>query len=291
MRITELDRKLFKNIPPNCPPPAEGQVTFHDHLSGKIVEKWDLLNMMGPIADVIDLYILEYEESGLPEKQGIFRFPDPKDTHIRETDEGYTCLLNSFYLEHYFDKVDVRWNAFSNEEIQKIENFPLYPGIQSKLDQMDADEEAVRDTVGSKFLSLLKNLGLTVLCAVAAFGFYKLIGISAAWGRGAGLLMSLVLGTVPLLSWALMIAGGIGAAGLLLYSLIGLLQLLQSIFTAGKRRKRKKAYWQAYREALRCVRLRQLFYQHLTGKESITFRDMQRMIERKAAPYLHQFKW
>ena len=291
MRITELDRKLFKNIPPHCPPPAEGQVTFHDHLSGQIVEEWDLLNRMGRIDDVIDLCILEYEKSGLPEKQGIFRFPDPADTRIRETEEGYTYLLDSFYLEHYFDMADNLWNTYNNEEMRKIWKFTLYPGIQSKLDQMDADEEAVRDTVGSKFLSLLKSLGLAVLCAVGAFGFYKLIGISAAWSREASFPFDLLLGAIPLLSWALMIAGGIGAAGLLLYSLIGLLQLLQSIFTAGKRRKRKKAYWQAYREALRYVRLRQLFYQHLTGKESITFRDMQRMIERKAAPYLHQFKW
>ena len=291
MRITELDRKLFKNIPPHCPPPAEGQVTFHDDLSRNIVKNWELFSMIDQIDDLIDLYILEYEKSGLPEKQGIFRFPDPEDTHIRETEEGYTHLLNSFYLEYYFDRADLLWNVFNSEEMQKIEKFPLYPGIQSKLDQMDADEEAVRDTVGSKFLSLLKNLGLAVLCAVAAFGFYKLIGISAAWSREASFPFDLLLGAIPLLSWALMIAGGIGAAGLLLYSLIGLLQLLQSIFTAGKRRKRKKAYWQVYREALRYVRIRQLFYQHLTGKESITFRDMQRMIERKAAPYLHQFKW
>lgn len=291
MRITELDRKLFKNIPPNCPPPAEGQVTFHDHLSGRIVEKWDFLNMMGRIDDLIDLNILEYEESGLPEKQGIFRFPDPADTRIRETEEGYTYLLNSFYLNHYFDIADNLWKVVNDEEMQKIEKFTLYPGIQSKLDQMDADEEAVRDTVGSKFLSLLKSLGLAVLCAVAAFGLYKLIGISAAWSRGASFPFGLLLGAIPLLSWALMIAGGIGAVCLLLYSLVGLFQLLESIFTAGKRRKRRKAYWQAYREALRYVRLRQLFYQHLTGKESITFRDMQRMIERKAAPYIHQFKW
>ncbi|MBE5801010.1 MAG: hypothetical protein E7319_01860 [Clostridiales bacterium] len=288
MHSTELDRKLFKNIPPNCPSPAEGQVTFHDYMAEHIADSWLLIDKMVWYVDIVDLHILGYEKTRLPEEQGIFRFPDPEETIVQKTEKGHIHLTDAFYLDGYFKEMDMLWQSINSDMKDKPS---LLPGIRSQLDQMDANEEAVRDTVGGKFLSLLGSLGLAVLCALAAFGLYKLIGISASWGRGAGFLFGLLIGTIPLLSWALMIAGGIGAVGLLLYSLIQLLQLLGLIFSTGKRRKRRKAYWQAYRDALRYVRLRQLFYQHLTGKENKTFRDLQRLVEKKAAPYPNKVKW
>ena len=288
MHLTQLDQKLFKNIPPQCPPPAAGQVTFHQFMADRVADGWVMIESIGPFADVIDLYISEYEESGLPEKEGIYRFPDPRDTIVRRTEEGHTALTEAFYLQGYFEKLDELWDA---AKIVPENKTILYKAFQSRLDQMDANEEALRETAGKAFGTLMKSLLLTVLCAGGAWLLYHFINISADWSLGAGFPLSLLLTVLPLISWALMIAAGLGAAALLLYSFVNLFRLLGLIFSAGKRKKRAKAYWKAYREALRYVRLRHLFYQHLTGEESKTLRDMQRTVEKKAAPYLKQLKW
>ncbi len=288
MRITELDRKLFKNIPPNCPAPAEGQVTFHSYMAKHIAKGWDLIRISGRFEDIVDVHMHAYEQTGLPQEEGIFRFPDPDATVVNLTVEGEVCLRDDFYLKGYFQPVDRLWGAARND-LKEMARF--LPCLRSSVGQLEANEDAVRDTVGGTFLSMLGKLGLAALCALAAFGLYRLIGPSASWSRDAAFPFSLLLGAIPLVGWAGMIGGGIAAAVFLWESLCRLAKLPKLIFSVGKDRKRREAYWQAYRDVLRSLRLRQLLYQHLTGEENKTFRDMQRELEKMVAPYSKEMKW
>lgn len=144
---------------------------------------------------------------------------------------------------------------------------------------------------GGAFLKVLGSLGLALLCALGAFGAHWLIGPSASLSRDMPLPISLVLGAIPLLSWAgLIAAGAFGVMYLLSFSRqMG--DFFRTVVTVGERKRRRKVFWQAYREALRYIRLRQLFYQHLMGQENHTLQEIQRTVQKMAAPYINQFKW
>lgn len=288
MRPTQLDHKLFKNIPPHCPKPSEGQVTFHSYLAENIAKHWILFENNERFWDILDAEMVSYEETGLPEKEGIYRFPDPKEIVIGHTEDGYRHLTDSFFLNGYFGEMEMLWQIATNETTK---NDLVLPHLQSLLKQMDSNEEAVKETLGKRFLSLLRTIVLLVLCAAIAFGGYWLIGGSFGWDKKVGFPFSLLVGALPLVGWAAMMVAGLGAVYMAFASLVEIFRFFQALLTSGKRNKRAKLYWQAYRKALRYVRLRQLFHRDLTGEDHKTFLDMQRYIEKKAEPYRSQFKW
>lgn len=289
VKVTDLDRKLFKNIPPECPPAPEGKETFQIYMANALLDKLELMSVMGHYEDIIDLMISDYEKTGLAATEGIYRFP-VQQSHPDHSQGGEE--LAKLYLNGYFGSMGTRWRY---DEKWKGRERPSHKRFAEWLKTMDnagpyipkcVCSDTIGDFVSMLFLALLFTLGAVILWLLLLKPELVL-----SWLPLGDALQDFLQEFMPVVGWLPAVTFGIISLFLLGAAFGRLSDLFHYHSIRGEREYRLKEYTKAYKEALGYVRLRQLFCQHITGKENKELARLQQLVEKHAKDYVQWIKW